>query len=315
MSVIPHEERKPVMIIKPLKAALGILVLGAALWLAASQANACDPKEKGCVPDRNVMNQLVNLGLAMSPLPLSYDPGQRDMVGYGSFIVNSQASCFGCHTRQAIDPVYGRVHDLGGYMGGACNDKLCSIDLTPGGVPSWFDFDLFNVLVRGLDYCAFPGTMASKEELAKATNPFGPSCAPGTGGGPDYLTCMASNGVYAGGGGDCIQFNGDTWIVAGSCGSSGGSDYLQQQTCYQCGMAANGEYAGGGDILQWTGEAWMIAGPATTQAGQCLPTVPQANKDKHMFHESLQKMSNADMYAVYSYFKALPNAKSKARAQ
>ena len=45
--------------------------------------------------------QLVHIGYAITPVPLNLEgknPEQRRLVGLGSFIVNAQADCNGCHT-------------------------------------------------------------------------------------------------------------------------------------------------------------------------------------------------------------------------
>ena len=45
--------------------------------------------------------QLVHIGYAIAPVPLNLEgknPEQRRLVGLGSFIVNAQADCNGCHT-------------------------------------------------------------------------------------------------------------------------------------------------------------------------------------------------------------------------
>lgn len=41
----------------------------------------------------------VQIGLAIAPVPLTYDPRDRRLVGLGSYIVNGQADCNGCHSR------------------------------------------------------------------------------------------------------------------------------------------------------------------------------------------------------------------------
>ena len=50
----------------------------------------------------NDEEQLVHIGYAISPVPLNLEgknpEGQRRLVGLGSFIVNAQADCNGCHT-------------------------------------------------------------------------------------------------------------------------------------------------------------------------------------------------------------------------
>jgi hypothetical protein len=46
----------------------------------------------------NDEEQLVHIGYAIAPVPLNLEGKNRDLVGLGSFIVNAQADCNGCHT-------------------------------------------------------------------------------------------------------------------------------------------------------------------------------------------------------------------------
>ena len=41
---------------------------------------------------------LIRIGFAIAPVPLNLEGKSRDLVGLGSFIVNAQADCNGCHT-------------------------------------------------------------------------------------------------------------------------------------------------------------------------------------------------------------------------
>ena len=41
---------------------------------------------------------LIRIGFAIAPVPLNLEGKNRDLVGLGSFIVNAQADCNGCHT-------------------------------------------------------------------------------------------------------------------------------------------------------------------------------------------------------------------------
>ena len=41
---------------------------------------------------------LVRIGFKIAPVPLKFDEEKRDLVGLGSFIVNAQSDCNGCHT-------------------------------------------------------------------------------------------------------------------------------------------------------------------------------------------------------------------------
>src|SRR5580692_1655300 len=43
-------------------------------------------------------SSLVNLGFQIAPVPLNLEGKNRDLVGFGSFIVNAQGDCNSCHT-------------------------------------------------------------------------------------------------------------------------------------------------------------------------------------------------------------------------
>lgn len=42
--------------------------------------------------------ELIRIGFEIAPVPLNLEGKNRDLVGLGSFIVNAQADCNGCHT-------------------------------------------------------------------------------------------------------------------------------------------------------------------------------------------------------------------------
>ena len=48
--------------------------------------------------EKNDEASLVRIGFAIAPVPLNPEGKNRDLVGLGSFIVNAQADCNGCHT-------------------------------------------------------------------------------------------------------------------------------------------------------------------------------------------------------------------------
>jgi len=48
--------------------------------------------------ENNDEEQLVHIGYKIAPVPLNLEGKNRDLVGLGSFIVNAQADCNGCHT-------------------------------------------------------------------------------------------------------------------------------------------------------------------------------------------------------------------------
>ena len=69
---------------------VGLLVIGA-MVLTSPRAHA---DSKG---DTNT-EDLAEIGLKIAPVHLTYKPQNRELVGLGSFIVNAQADCNGCHT-------------------------------------------------------------------------------------------------------------------------------------------------------------------------------------------------------------------------
>ena len=90
-------------------------------------------------------------GLAIAPVPLNLAGKDRALVGLGSYIVNSQGGCNGCHTRPAAgeagsDPDPDRRFDLDHHLaGGVPFGELTASDLTPDpdGLPgglSWSEF-------------------------------------------------------------------------------------------------------------------------------------------------------------------------------
>jgi len=50
-------------------------------------------------PDRDHDDSKVQIGFSIAPVPLNYEHRDRRMVGLGSYIVNAQADCNGCHSR------------------------------------------------------------------------------------------------------------------------------------------------------------------------------------------------------------------------
>lgn len=73
----------------------GPLVSGCALLLAGSlgvsRLAASDPAEDG-------EEAKVQIGLRIAPVPLNMSGKSRALVGLGSYIVNAQADCNGCHS-------------------------------------------------------------------------------------------------------------------------------------------------------------------------------------------------------------------------
>jgi hypothetical protein len=79
-------------------AAGSVLTLGViALTAGLNTSPTVQAQDNG----NNDEEQLVHIGYAIAPVPLNLEgknPEQRRLVGLGSFIVNAQADCNGCHT-------------------------------------------------------------------------------------------------------------------------------------------------------------------------------------------------------------------------
>src|SRR5579863_4084711 len=69
--------------------ALGVFALAG--WLTILTAVHAQNTEGGD-------EELVRIGYAIAPVPLKLEGKNRDLVGLGSFIVNAQGDCNGCHT-------------------------------------------------------------------------------------------------------------------------------------------------------------------------------------------------------------------------
>jgi hypothetical protein len=72
-------------------AAVGVIFLGG-MFISSPRAHADD--SSGDTPE----SQEVEIGLKIAPVNLNMTGKDRKLVGLGSFIVNGQADCNGCHT-------------------------------------------------------------------------------------------------------------------------------------------------------------------------------------------------------------------------
>jgi hypothetical protein len=106
---------------------------------------------------------LVERGLKLSPVPLNLQEKDRDLVGWGSYLVNAVADCNGCHTfpqflsggdpflstrRRPISPIRNGRHFL---AGGFCVGHVISSNLTPnreGRLPANMSLQQFITAMR-----------------------------------------------------------------------------------------------------------------------------------------------------------------------
>ncbi len=70
--------------------ATAVLVVIAAMWLSSLRGQAQDANHRE--------EARIEQGLKIAPVPLNLDNKDRELVGLGSYIVNAQADCNGCHS-------------------------------------------------------------------------------------------------------------------------------------------------------------------------------------------------------------------------
>src|SRR5712664_2985276 len=75
-------------------------VLGATITFAgvALAMMLRSPGIQAQADQNNDEESLIHIGFTIAPVPLNLEGKNRDLVGLGSFIVNAQADCNGCHT-------------------------------------------------------------------------------------------------------------------------------------------------------------------------------------------------------------------------
>ncbi len=116
-----------------------------------------DDDDDGDIPERTVRR-----GFDLAPVHLTYQRKNRALVGLGSYIVNAQSGCNGCHTNPSFlpghDPFLGQPEQINTpcYLsGGQHFGPFTSRNLTPDtvtGRPADLTFDQFlHVLRTGED--------------------------------------------------------------------------------------------------------------------------------------------------------------------
>jgi hypothetical protein len=104
----------------------------------------------------------VSIGLRIAPVRLTYAPGNRGLVGLGSYIVNAQGGCNDCHTNPPYaaghDPFRGesaRINAAHYLAGGTQFGPFVSRNITPeaNGRPAGLTFEQFLTVMRtGKDF-------------------------------------------------------------------------------------------------------------------------------------------------------------------
>jgi hypothetical protein len=120
----------------------------------------CVPR---CIAEEATSGSAVELGLKISPVPINLQGRDRNLVDWGSYLVNAVADCNGCHTypqfltggdpflgtgTAAIAPIRNAHHYL---AGGFCFGRVMSSNLTPNldtGLPSSMTLRQFTTAMR-----------------------------------------------------------------------------------------------------------------------------------------------------------------------
>jgi hypothetical protein len=101
-------------------------------------------------------------GFLISPVPVKLHARDRDLIGLGSYIVNSQGGCNDCHTNPSYkvggDPFRGQPKQVNAehfLAGGQAFGPFTSRNLTPeaNGLPAGLTFVQFREVMRtGVDF-------------------------------------------------------------------------------------------------------------------------------------------------------------------
>ena len=142
--------------------AVVVAVVFSAVLLAFALAS---PAQDGSVRDEDgtgLPSGLVKRGLAIAPVHLTYKKKDKDLVGYGSYLVNAVGGCNDCHTSPPYadggNPYQGQPEQINttNYLaGGQQFGPFVSRNITPDattGLPANLTLDEFiNVMRTGAD--------------------------------------------------------------------------------------------------------------------------------------------------------------------
>ena len=170
-------------------ALLAWIVLAAAL-INSARVSGQTPRERspdqalqgGGVPDLARLSaaglapreiERILKGFNIAPVPLDLQGKDVALVGLGSYIVNAQSDCIGCHSNPTYqdggDPFLGQPKKINveGYLaGGTAFGPFISRNLTPDaeGRPAGYTFDQFQQVMRqGTDLKHIPPNVPSAE--------------------------------------------------------------------------------------------------------------------------------------------------------
>jgi hypothetical protein len=112
--------------LKVLGSAMALVgVAGAVMFVRSPRAKAWDDDDE---------DKLVKIGFEIAPVPLNLEGKNHNLVGLGSFIVNAQADCNGCHTAGA-PPNFNYANNQNPYFLNQLGTKTDPTTYLAGGAP------------------------------------------------------------------------------------------------------------------------------------------------------------------------------------
>ena len=167
------------------------MVLGGML-ISSTPAHAQDEERSKSAHDEDAENAKIQIGFEIAPVQLNLSGKDRDLVGLGSYIVNSVAGCNDCHsadpqTQYIVNPYFGvapKVVNPATYLGGRRDfgplipgsAHIISRNLTPDrtGMPegghSFADFVL--IMKTGVDMDHLHPTCSGAPTATCVPHPF-----------------------------------------------------------------------------------------------------------------------------------------------
>jgi len=106
----------------------GAIAVFAAIVLAGMLSSS--PRTRAIADDNDSNESKIQRGFEIAPVPLNLDGKDRELVGLGSYIVNAQADCDGCHSAgpptefaRGGNPYFGQPEKINPatYLGGGRN--------------------------------------------------------------------------------------------------------------------------------------------------------------------------------------------------
>ncbi len=94
LCAVPTPSLRSKLIFKVLAASATLVAITLLLSSSRTPRVSAGPES-----DRDQDQRKIRIGLEIAPVPLNFERKDRELVGLGSYIVNAQADCNGCHSQ------------------------------------------------------------------------------------------------------------------------------------------------------------------------------------------------------------------------